>query len=681
MSQQRTTCQSEPHCCLNTPAWDPSPVGHTRGARGWRRLWAICLLLMVGLLAQTREARADVAAPGCQGEACVTAGTTLTTVDSQDSALLNGLLSSLSGASVSLSLGDYQALAGGHIQLGGLLQQLQADLGAASPEAVLMAEITLGELMEAASTVAASGGNPAAATALNQLRGALGGLTGTIQLGALLVIEVDQGSVGAVQLNLLDLVVGVIELFNGEHVLLTPVGVTLSGADLGLQGLLNQVTIQAQALDAPVIVCGTDGAQFHSATLRVALIVDLVDTSQGGSIDLGLGTSAQVNVILGQLNLYVQVGQGQGTITLVDALANAVTVQATPGVTDLYLGQMDPTLFFSRTHTISATTDLDYGVVASAQINASLLGIPINLPSLIDVEAKTFGSVAGGTPSTLTFQGPYPETQEVAVTGSDSGSLAATLLANLDVNVELAGLGLGALLDPITDLIGTLVNDLLDGVLTPLLDSLVDPLLDAMGVGLGKMDVTVLGVAQACPDLRVEKAHSGTWIADETGQYTITVENVGTLATSSLITVVDQLPAGLSYLSFSGSGWVLAGQAGSSVSFTHPGPLNPGQTLPTLLLTVDIASTLNDTVTNTVSVSVQGDSQSANNQAHDATTVIDQDLDDDGLTNQEESTLGTDPTDPDTDDDGTLDGQDPEPLNPCVPNSQAGPCDQDNDGL
>ncbi|OUC07283.1 hypothetical protein RY27_15795 [Litorilinea aerophila] len=48
---------------------------------------------------------------------------------------------------------------------------------------------------------------------------------------------------------------------------------------------------------------------------------------------------------------------------------------------------------------------------------------------------------------------------------------------------------------------------------------------------------------------------------------------------------------------------------------------------------------------------------------------------DDGLTNQEESTLGTDPTDPDTDDDGTLDGQDPEPHNHRLPHSQGGPRD------
>ncbi|MFN6378661.1 MAG: tandem-95 repeat protein [Flavobacteriales bacterium] len=62
------------------------------------------------------------------------------------------------------------------------------------------------------------------------------------------------------------------------------------------------------------------------------------------------------------------------------------------------------------------------------------------------------------------------------------------------------------------------------------------------------------------------------------------------------------------------------------------------------------------------------------------------DCDDDGLTNGEEATIGTDPTNPDTDGDGIEDGDEvlagSNPLNPCDPNADALPTnDCDDDGL
>jgi len=61
------------------------------------------------------------------------------------------------------------------------------------------------------------------------------------------------------------------------------------------------------------------------------------------------------------------------------------------------------------------------------------------------------------------------------------------------------------------------------------------------------------------------------------------------------------------------------------------------------------------------------------------------DRDGDGLTNADEALLGTNPTLADTDGDGITDGDEvtdgTDPLNPCDPNSAAGPCDRDNDGL
>jgi len=64
------------------------------------------------------------------------------------------------------------------------------------------------------------------------------------------------------------------------------------------------------------------------------------------------------------------------------------------------------------------------------------------------------------------------------------------------------------------------------------------------------------------------------------------------------------------------------------------------------------------------------------------------DPDNDGLTNAEEASIGTDPKNPDTDGDTFLDGTQEvnakpqsDPLNPCDPNPNADSCDIDRDGL
>ncbi len=61
------------------------------------------------------------------------------------------------------------------------------------------------------------------------------------------------------------------------------------------------------------------------------------------------------------------------------------------------------------------------------------------------------------------------------------------------------------------------------------------------------------------------------------------------------------------------------------------------------------------------------------------------DADNDGLTNAEEATLGTDPNNPDTDGDGINDGDEvaneTDPLNSCDPDNTRDECDADNDGL
>ena len=57
------------------------------------------------------------------------------------------------------------------------------------------------------------------------------------------------------------------------------------------------------------------------------------------------------------------------------------------------------------------------------------------------------------------------------------------------------------------------------------------------------------------------------------------------------------------------------------------------------------------------------------------------DTDGDGLFDDEEIAIGTNPNNPDTDEDGVPDGLDPAPLNPAIPNNNQLLVDDDTDGL
>jgi uncharacterized repeat protein (TIGR01451 family) len=302
------------------------------------------------------------------------------------------------------------------------------------------------------------------------------------------------------------------------------------------------------------------------------------------------------------LELLAEIGRGAGVIETIDAVNSAVTVQATPGVTNLYLGSIDDSLAFSRTHTLSPTTDLNFAVIGEVDVvltTSGLLGtiLPDQDLAGIDIRARAYGTGDAPAPVQLNFTGPYPQTLEA--TGSPDylldliSDLLSTLELDLDASIlessPLAGLldelELGSLIDTLQ---GGLLNGLLEdlnlgggtGGLDDLLNSLLGGLLDdssdlgnLLGIEVGKMGVTVLGVVELCPDLTIAKSHSGDFTAGIPGSYAINVRNIGRTATAGDITVVDTLPAGMSYAGHTGSGWSLVSVVNSEVTWRHSGPV------------------------------------------------------------------------------------------------------------
>jgi trimeric autotransporter adhesin len=128
-------------------------------------------------------------------------------------------------------------------------------------------------------------------------------------------------------------------------------------------------------------------------------------------------------------------------------------------------------------------------------------------------------------------------------------------------------------------------------------------------------------------DLSVVKSHTGNFVSGGTGTYTITVSNAaGMEREDNTVTVVDTLPAGLTFNSFTGTGWSCAAVA-QVVTCTHAPTLNAGASFPPLNIVVNVAQSAAASVTNSVTVtSPSFDLNAANNTDTDPTTTIDPNL-------------------------------------------------------
>ena len=132
-------------------------------------------------------------------------------------------------------------------------------------------------------------------------------------------------------------------------------------------------------------------------------------------------------------------------------------------------------------------------------------------------------------------------------------------------------------------------------------------------------DVTAINAITSAPDLTVTKTHSGSFAQGQTGAaYTITVTNSGGSSTSGTVTVTDTVPAVLTPTAMSGTGWscTLA-----TATCTRSDALTAGQSYPAITLTVTVSANAPASITNSVTVSGGGETNTSNDTANDVTTV------------------------------------------------------------
>jgi len=532
------------------------------------------VVLLLGLLFST-QASAACTATG----ACLTAGPRLLSVDTTQSALLNPLLGGLLGTRLSLTAVDWNNLAQGNLDLLGFLDALKLQTGLSSPSEVLNANVTLAQITAALGVQAQVQASTSLTSALHTLGSQLGGAGATVRVGDLVKVSGDTANLAKATINALDMLTGLIQLYNRRNVLTTPEPVGIAGGLLGSLGILNSLQLYAQVVEPAVYLCGPTGSTFHSAAIRVKLKLDLITLAP--VTDLLTALIGTTSIAIGKLDVYVEIGRGEGRLVAVDAISRAVTLQALPGVADIYIGQIDDSVFFNRSRRIDPAVDLGYGKVGSL----TLAGL-----NLLDIEIKSWARGESPFSSTVTMSGNFPQTRTVSTSTVFVTNLANGLVSNLSLRIPTLDLGLlNVLTDVVVGLVKTIVVGVLSPILSPVLGGIVDPLLQLLGIGLGQVVVTVNGICEACDGFNlvtsVDKANA---LPGATIAYTFSYTNAGT-TTLSDVKIVSPTPP---YTTFATSacGTLATGLTGCAVSgkpevgatgnaeWTLKGTLSPGAT-------------------------------------------------------------------------------------------------------
>src|SRR6202011_2056929 len=132
--------------------------------------------------------------------------------------------------------------------------------------------------------------------------------------------------------------------------------------------------------------------------------------------------------------------------------------------------------------------------------------------------------------------------------------------------------------------------------------------------------VTITGQA---PDLTIAKSHVGSFVRGSTGSYSVTVSNIGPVATSGLVTATDPLPAGLTPSIASGTGWS-CGIAAQTVTCTRSDALAAAASYPVVTITVAVSLSATSPLINTATVAGGNEINTANDSASDSTTITSQ---------------------------------------------------------
>ncbi|WP_206106424.1 pilus assembly protein TadG-related protein [Rhizobium leguminosarum] len=381
--------------------------------------------------------------------------------------VLNTLLGSLLGTSLSLKVADYEALTSADIKLLPFLDMLATDLNltAGTYDELLATDISYSRLLK---TLGKTGGlTPTVTNALNTIEKALG----TTQVKIKLEDLFDLGSTGermigsgshlSAEASVMDIVSAAAVAANQKK----QVAANLGASVPGLATVKLTLAIGEMPKGAASNAIGAVGATVRTAQVRLALEVSV----------LGANSLAGLKV---RVPLYLEVAHAEARLASITCLGGgarnaSVGVEVVPGVAELSLGDVDPKAFvnFDSSPRVTRATLIDallLSVSGMAHVNLSNLSKSKLTFQPTDIAAKTIKNVS--TKDTLT-------------------SALQSLMKETDIQVSVLGLGVGLSKTVVQGAVADTLSEL-----TKPLDELLFNLLTLLGVKIGEADVRVTDV-------------------------------------------------------------------------------------------------------------------------------------------------------------------------------------------
>ncbi|HEX2048392.1 MAG TPA: pilus assembly protein TadG-related protein [Acidimicrobiales bacterium] len=378
-----------------------------------------------------------------------TMGSSLVSLNSSSSPILNAVTSRWLGGTVNLSLLSWQGLAAGNVSLEAIRTEL-VDMGfnVGSVDEMLNADLNLAQFYRATAQAVARGGDTANANVLDVLRLQAVSAT-TFKLNEMIVVgQGGSASAADAQLNLLQLVTGSAATVNGSNTVTVPnIGVNIPG--------VAQTSVSLKVIEGPKTYIGPAGTGPHVKT---------------GQIELTLTPTINTVNLLGLLKVTgtapidLMAAGATGALKSIECPQKNITVTA------------DPIAINSSTKT--------------TQLAVTTLG---NVP-VLKVNATAARSAIDGPAQDLTFaydaQFNPPNDFSKHAGSQPVGLQSLTNVTGTTTDVSLLGLlsvGLGesTVLNAVVGLLDDIIGDVDEFILTPLLSSL--------GLDVGGADVTALG--------------------------------------------------------------------------------------------------------------------------------------------------------------------------------------------
>lgn len=391
-------------------------------------------------------------------------GSSLLNLNTQQSALLNGLLTALGKGNINLSVAQWGALLGSDIAIN--LLDLQAKLGVATLNDLLNLQLSALNILQEGLSV----GNGSAADK-TQAQGILGLLSGPLnsvnmKVGDLLAVDLSGRTNTPLNVNLGELAqVALLRSVKG-------VGYTL----LITSGLLN-LDVGVRVLESPQVFVGRKLPNKNPiAEARTAQVALDVRIRQPLNINIGL-------VSVSALDMRTQLRVAGGIAEVNDLQCrypraeNSMQMTILPSALDLCVGSAASNLY---------TTSSALTCGAPAQIlSVTLLGLittGVNLGASASLRPNATEADFDGVP-------PFTRTVNLS-----AGQSLGNLLGNLNLNPQIVAPIVGPLLTATVNGLLAVLQPALKVALSPVLATvggILDTLLQVLGISLNQVTVNV----------------------------------------------------------------------------------------------------------------------------------------------------------------------------------------------